>query len=103
MCLNNNIPRNILSSRILHSVDLQAITDVSGHTVDSLFKNFCSAVPLKMGSNVVPKRRCQNYHSTLHNIPEERGSYLYSDGKRNSRNIPRLQSTLGILVHISQS
>jgi hypothetical protein len=41
--------------------------------------------PLKMGPIGCPETSVQNYHSTLHNIPEERRSHLHRGGSLKTR------------------
>jgi hypothetical protein len=47
-----------------------AFTDVSGQCIGPIFKG--QEVPLKMGTKRCPEMSVKDYHSTLHNMPEER-------------------------------
>ena len=73
MCPNNSIPRNIRSSRILRSVGLQVVTDVSGQPIGLILKKFWTARPLKMGPKGCTETSVSNYQSKLRKLPEERG------------------------------
>jgi hypothetical protein len=62
---------NPRSSGTLRSVEWYSFADVSGQRIGPIFND-----PLKMGPISCPETSVKDYHSTLHNNPEERGSRL---------------------------
>jgi hypothetical protein len=82
----------ITDFRMLRMVDKYLATDVSGPPIVPIFKGqeaqdelFLNCLTLDDGPIGFPETSATNYHSTLHNISEERRSHLHRGGSMSSR------------------